>query len=61
MPTMTLQSVFLFQNVGKRCYAVMGLKILRTGSFLYRTYQQQVRSLPAMGFKILRAGFSFEP
>ena len=35
----------------------MGFKILRTGSFLYRTYQQQVRSLPPMGFKILRTGF----
>ena len=35
----------------------MGFKILRTGSFLYRTYQQQVCSLPAMGFKILRTGF----
>ena len=36
---------------------VMGFKILRTGSFLYRTYQQQVPSFPAMGFKILRIGF----
>ena len=40
---------------------VMGFKFLRTGSFLYRTYQQQVRPLPAMGFKILRTGSSFEP
>ena len=39
--------------------AVMGFKILRTGSFLYRTYQQQVPSFPAMGFKILRTGFPF--
>ena len=36
---------------------VMAFKILRTGSFLYRTYQQQVPSFPAMGFKILRTGF----
>ena len=40
---------------------VMGFKILRTGSFLYRTYQQQVPSFPAMGFKILRTGFPFPP
>ena len=40
---------------------VMGFKFLRTGSFLYRTYQQQVRPLPAMGFKILRTGSSSEP
>ena len=38
-------------------YAVMGFKILGTGSFLYRTYQQQVPSFPAMGFKILKTGF----
>ena len=40
---------------------VMGFKFLRTGSFFYRTYQEQVRPLPAMGFKILRTGSSFEP
>ena len=38
----------------------MGFKFLRTGSFLYRTYQHQVRPLPAMGFKILRTGTSSE-
>ena len=28
-------------------YPVMGFKILRTGSLLYRTYLQQVRSFPS--------------
>ena len=39
----------------------MGFKFLRTGSFLYRTKQQQIRPLPAMGLKILRIGSPFEP
>ena len=36
----------------------MGYKILRTGSFLYRSYQQQVRSFPDMGIKIIRSGLT---